>query len=149
MIAQMLTEETARAWIQPADWKEAGRAVGNLLVETGGVEPEYIENMIKHVEELGPYIVVVPGIAIFHSKGSEAVHKVCLSLATIKDGVAFNAGRKDPVKVLFAFASPDKNQHLDMLHEIMSILKRPDLVKLIMEAPTVKALLDIIRDNFN
>lgn len=149
MLAQLLTEKNTHAWIQVEDWKAAGRAVGDLLVAGGVVEPAYIEKMIAHVEEMGPYIVVVPGIALFHSKGDENVHKVGLSLVTVKDGVNFNAGRKDPVRLLFAFASPDKTQHLEMLHEIMCILKRPDLVEEIIRAPSAENIIAIIRKNFD
>ena len=148
MIAELLHEKTTRAWIDPADWKEAGRAVGDLLVQEGGIEPVYIEKMIANVERLGPYIVIVPGVALFHSKGDEDVHKVCLSLATVKEGIRFNAGAKDPVKLLFAFASPDKKEHLVMLREIMGILKRPDLIQEIVTAPTDENILQIIRENF-
>jgi PTS system ascorbate-specific IIA component len=149
MLAKLLTKENTRAWIQVEDWKAAGRAVGDLLVAEGAVEPSYIEKMISHVEELGPYIVVVPGIALFHSKGDENVHKIGLSLVTIKEGINFNAGRKDPVKLIFAFASPDKTQHLEMLHEIMCILKRPDLVDEIINAPTTENIIAIIQKNFD
>jgi mannitol/fructose-specific phosphotransferase system IIA component (Ntr-type) len=149
MLAQLLTEKNTRAWIQAEDWKAAGHAAGDLLIAGGAVEPAYIEKMITHVEELGPYIVVVPGIALFHSKGDEDVHKVGLSLVTVKDGVNFNAGRKDPVRLIFAFASPDKTQHLEMLHEIMCIIKRPDLVEEIIKAPAAKDIVAIIQKNFD
>lgn len=149
MIAELLSEKTVRAWIRPEDWKSAGRAVGKLLVDEGGIEPGYIEKMIENVERLGPYIVIVPGVALFHSKGGEDVHRVCLSLATVKDGVSFNAGHKDPVKLLLAFASPDKNQHLVMLREIMGILKNPDLIRQILEAPSDGDIVRIINQNFS
>jgi len=149
MLVELLTVDTVRAWIEPEDWKEAGRAVGKLLVDTGGVESVYIEKMIESVEEFGPYIVIVPGVALFHSKGDEDVHKVCLSLATVKDGVSFGAGEKDPVKLLFAFASPDKKAHLIMLREIMSIMKSDELMHQIVEAPTDGDIIKIINDNFS
>jgi PTS system ascorbate-specific IIA component len=149
MLANLLTEKNTLAWIQAEDWKAAGRAVGDLLVAEGAVEPAYIEDMIAHVEELGPYIVVVPGIALFHSKGDENVHKVGLSLVTVKDGVNFNAGKKDPVKLLFAFASPDKTQHIEMLQDIMCILRQPDLAEEITKASTTKEIIDIIQKNFD
>lgn len=148
MIGELLTEKTTRVWIEPVDWQAAGRTVGGLLVATGGVEPAYIEKMIQNVERLGPYIVIVPGVALFHSKGDEDVHRVCLSLATVKDGVVFGAGHKDPVKILFAFASPDTKEHLVMLREIMGILKRPELMRQLTEAPTNGDILRLIHTNF-
>jgi len=149
MIAHLLNEETTRAWIEPEDWRAAGRAVGDMLVNTGGVEPAYIEEMIQNIEEMGPYIVIIPGVALFHTKGDKNVHKVCLSLATVKDGVLFGVPKKDPVKLLMAFASPDKKEHLTMLREIMSILKNQDMMRAIVDAPTDGEILHIIRENFS
>jgi len=149
MITELLNERTVRAWIEPDDWKAAGRAVGRLLIDDGGIEPAYIEDMIDNIEKLGPYIVIVPGFALFHSKSDDKVHKVCLSLATVKEGVIFGAGEKDPVKLLMAFASPDKKEHLLMLREIMSILKRPDLMEQIIQAPTSEDILCIIQEVFS
>lgn len=149
MIAELLTEKTVRAWIQPPDWKEAGRMVGAMLVETGGIEPEYIEKMIQNVERLGPYIVIVPGVALFHSRPDGDVHSVCLSLATVRDGVEFGAGKKDPVKLLLAFASVDNKAHLEMLREIMGILKKPELLQGIINAPEASEIIALIRENFS
>lgn len=149
MIAELLTEKTVRAWIQPADWKEAGRAVGAMLVETGGIEPAYIEKMIENVERLGPYIVIVPGVALFHSRPDGDVHGVCLSLATVRGGVAFNAGKKDPVKLLLAFATVDNKAHLEMLREIMGLLKKPELLQRIINAPEAADIIKLIHENFS
>ena len=148
MLAELLNEDTVRAWIEPEDWKAAGRAVGKLLVDTGGIKPAYIEKMLESVEEFGPYIVIVPGVALFHSKGDENVCKLCLSLATVKEGVSFGAGDKDPVKILLAFASPDKKAHLVMLRELMSILRSDEMMQQIIDAPTDSEILQIIQKNF-
>ena len=144
----MLNRNTVRAWIEPSDWTEAGRIIGKLLVDTGGIEPGYIEKMIEAIERLGPYIVIVPGVAIFHSRADEDVHNICLALVTVKDGVSFNAGEKDPVKLIFAFAAIDKKAHLVMLREIMAILKKPLLMKSLIEASTEDEILNIIHANF-
>jgi len=149
MLVELLNENTVRAWITPEDWKAAGRAVGKLLVETGGIESAYIEKMLESVEEFGPYIVIIPGVALFHSKGDEDVHKVCLSLATVKDGVSFGTGEKYLVKILFAFASPDKKAHLVMMCELLSILESDEIMQEIIDAPTDGDILRVIQKNFS
>ena len=148
MLVDLLNENTVRAWIEPEDWKEAGRAVGKLLVDMGSIEDEYIEGMLESVEKFGPYIVIVPGVALFHSKSDENVHRLCLALATVKEGIPFGAGEKDPVRILFAFASPNKKAHLLMMRELMSILKSDEMMQQIIDAPTDDEILRVIKENF-
>ena len=46
------------------DWKDAVRAACQPLLADGTIEDIYPEEIIKKVEELGPYIVIAPDICI-------------------------------------------------------------------------------------
>jgi len=41
---------------------------GAFLVDTDAVFPSYVDAMVRAVEELGPYMVVAPGIALAHAR---------------------------------------------------------------------------------
>ena len=64
--------------------EEAIRRSGEILKSNGYVKDEYIEDMVKAVEELGPYIVIIPHIAIAHARPSESVLKNGISLVTLR-----------------------------------------------------------------
>jgi len=55
------------------NWQEAIRRAGELLVNSGDIETQYIDNMIASVEELGPYVVLTKGFALAHSAPCDAV----------------------------------------------------------------------------
>jgi len=52
---------------------------GAFLVDTDAVFPSYVDAMVRAVEELGPYMVVAPGIALAHARpedgGETDVHE--------------------------------------------------------------------------
>ena len=48
----------------PLEWRDALREGIKPLVADGSVEPEYGECLIHNVEQHGPYIVLLPGLAM-------------------------------------------------------------------------------------
>ena len=54
---------------EAADWREAIRMSCESLEADGTVEGNYKEDIIACVEKYGPYIVIMPDVAIPHSQG--------------------------------------------------------------------------------
>lgn len=104
-----------RVGIEARDWREAIRSVCGLLLEAGAIEAGYIERCIEMVEEHGPYMVLAPGVALAHARPEDGVIKLCLSAATLIHPVLFQHPENDPVDVVFAFGSPDDEQHIELL----------------------------------
>ena len=50
------------------DWKEAIRMAASPLLENGSIRASYIDAMIHNVEVNGPYIVIMPDVAMPHSR---------------------------------------------------------------------------------
>lgn len=109
-----------RVGVDAKDFAEAITAAGELLVEAGHVKPEYVPAMIQVVEELGPYIVLVEGIALAHAAPGEHVLKNSIALALLSDEVDFGSGKM--VKCVFALAAIDHSAHIDTLGELAVIL---------------------------
>ena len=64
--------------VPATDWKDAIRLAGKGLVAAGFTTDAYTDQMIETVEKMGPYIVIAPGLALAHSRPSEAVLKTGL-----------------------------------------------------------------------
>ena len=146
MITDLLKTENIKVNVDVNTWEEAGRSAGKLLVDTKGVEEKYVDAMIDGVKKYGPYIVIAKGIAIFHARPADGVKRVCMSLVTLKNGVNFNAGDKDPVELVFAFGAIDNNTHLKMLSEVMDILRDRQGIDSILRAKDGKEVLAIIKN---
>ena len=65
--------------------------------------------MIETVEKMGPYIVIAPGLALAHSRPSEAVLKTGLSWVRLSTPVKFGNKANDPVSLVIGLAGHDEN----------------------------------------
>src|SRR4051812_7546839 len=99
-LSDLLALAAVRLDVQVADWQEAIRTVGGLLVETGGTTDAYTAEMIRNVEENGPYIVLAPGFAFAHARPSPAVLRTGLSWVRLSGPVEFGHEANDPVTLV-------------------------------------------------
>jgi mannitol/fructose-specific phosphotransferase system IIA component (Ntr-type) len=111
---------------EAADWEEAIRAAGQLLVDADVAGPEYVQAMVDVVNRLGPYIVLVPGIALGHARPEDGAKELGFALVRLAEGVVFDAGDKDPVDLVFSFASPDDQVHLKALGAFADFVEKAD-----------------------
>ena len=65
-LSQLLTAKAIRIGATATDWRAAVRLAGDALVNSGATAPAYTDEMVATVEQLGPYIVIAPGIALAH-----------------------------------------------------------------------------------
>lgn len=104
--------------VEVGDWRDAVRAACRPLLEAGAIEKRYVQRCIEIVEEEGPYVVVAPGIALAHARPEDGVKGLGLSAITLADPVPFDHPENDPVDLVFAFGSPDSQQHIGLLQSL-------------------------------
>ena len=77
------------------------------LEEDGTIEPNYKEDIIACVEKYGPYIVIMPNVAMPHSQeGAKGVNKTAVAFMKLEKPVSFD--ENDPEKdaqLFFTLAS--------------------------------------------
>lgn len=117
-----LSEEQAAVKVKVKDWKEAVRSAGRLLVLGGFAEERYIEGMINLSQELGPYIVLTPGVAIPHARPEEGALKVGFAAVTLDPPINFGNEYNDPVHLVIGFCSPGADAHVGMITHIARLL---------------------------
>lgn len=125
------------------DWVEAVRLAGELLVRSGVVEERYVEAMVKVTEELGPYAVLAPGIAMPHARPEDGAREVGLSLVMLREGVSFGSPN-DPVYVVIGFAAKDKTSHLKVLQQLAEFLSEPGVIEELMKVRSAEELKSLL-----
>lgn len=123
-IRKLLTPERVRFGVQAADWRDAVRAAGELMVETGAVEPRYVGAMIRSCEHFGPYIVIAPGLALPHSRSEDGVIQDSFSLVVLDSPVEFGNDANDPVHIVLALSARDPNGHIEQLRSVATSLAK-------------------------
>lgn len=144
MLEHVLTSDTIALDVEAADWQEAIRQAGSLLVRTGAVRPEYIEGMIRAVLTIGPYVVVGPGIAMPHARPEDGALRVGLSCVRLASPVVFANKTENPVDLVFAFVAIDNQSHLTVMGQLARVLSNPTLVDQIRKARTVEDVLAVV-----
>jgi len=149
LLLELLNEKTIKVYSEAKDWEDAGRIAGQPLLDSGKIEDKYIDAMIESVKKYGPYIVIAPGIALFHARPEEGVKSMCMSLAVFKKGIIFNAEKNDPVKLVFVLGAIDNESHIRVLSEAMTLLQNQDAINSIMESDNESEIINIIENSLS
>jgi mannitol/fructose-specific phosphotransferase system IIA component (Ntr-type) len=120
---ELLPVNQVRIGIDAPDWQSAVRATGRILVENDLAEEGYIEAMVNMVKELGPYIVITPGIAIPHARPEEGAKKVGFAAVKLATPICFGNEFNDPVYLVLGFCSPNAKAHVEILTRIAEVLE--------------------------
>jgi ascorbate PTS system EIIA or EIIAB component len=104
------------------DWSEAVRSASQLLVDMGAARPSYPQACVEVVREHGPYIVLTPGLALVHAPPESGGVGVGVAVLRLDEPVTFGHQTNDPVDVLVAFSSPDKQAHVATLSTLARAL---------------------------
>ncbi|WP_373288509.1 PTS sugar transporter subunit IIA [Lentibacillus kapialis] len=139
----VLTEEMIQIKRQVNGWEEAIQSAARPLVEHAYVTDDYVNAMIENVNELGPYIVIAPEIAIAHARPDDHVKKIGLSLLKLDQSINF-AENSHYASLVFVLAAVDEEQHLDMLSELANVLNDSGKVKQLKESAATSEILNII-----
>lgn len=132
---EVLKEKNCRIIDEAKTWKDAVRIAINPLEEEGDVNPCYKEEVIKNVEELGPYFILAPGIAMPHARPEQGAVRTQIAITLLRNPVIFTEG-EEPVHLLIALAAADNNSHLETLSRIAEVLQDDEKTKSLFEATT-------------
>ncbi len=139
----ILDENNIELKVRAKDWREAVKKSGAILARNGYVEERYINAMVETVKELGPYIVVAPGLALPHAKRSDGVIKSGISIITLDEPIEFGNSANDPVYVLIGLSGSNDQAHLQILQAIASVFEDEKLVYKIAESNCKKEIVAI------
>ena len=126
------------------DWRDAIRAACQPLIDDGSIKTVYPDEIIKKVEELGPYIVIAPNICIPHAQEGVGVNTTTMCFMKTEKPVHFDSN--DPEKdarIFVVLASTDNNIHLQNLSMLSDALSDEDIVEKVLQAKTPEDLLKI------
>ncbi|MGP3776240.1 PTS sugar transporter subunit IIA [Streptomyces sp. SDT5-1] len=143
-LSDLIPVEAVRLDVAAPDWQAAVRLAGDLLVATDVSTDTYTEEMLRNVEENGPYIVIAPGFAFAHARPSPAVRRTGMSWVRLSTPVSFGHETNDPVHLVVALAAQDAGAHTQAMGALARLLADPDTSAALEHAPTPQALRRIL-----
>lgn len=144
MLIQEIYERKHFAFNQEAkDWQEAIRLCCVPLEADGTVDATYAEEIIACVTKHGPYIVILPGLAMPHStENSKGAHGTAIGFMKLENAVSFEAGNPDKdARVFFTLASIDPDAHVNNMQRLYAILTNEEVLNKLQEVTTPEEFL--------
>lgn len=143
-LADLLHTETIALQVTAETWVDVVYAAGNLLVATGAVDTEYVQEMKHAIETHGPYVVIMPEVALLHARPGKAVKRLGMSIVTLRKPVPFAHPRHDPVSVAVAMATTDNQAHWRGLRQLVDMLADREMFQTIRSAASKDQILELV-----
>jgi mannitol operon transcriptional antiterminator len=144
VLNELLTKETIQYKSEVNDWKEAIKLASEPLLTNMYITEDYIQAMIANVEELGPYVVIAPELALPHARPEDGVNKIGMSLLRLEKSVYFSEKEKHRVKLIVVLAAVDNEKHLRALSQLTTMLSDQEVLQKVMSSESVEEILTYI-----
>ena len=126
------------------DYKEAIKVACDTLVQQGAVKDIYVDEIYKKIDDLGPYIVIAPGICIPHAQEGFGVNETCMSFMNTQNPVHFSDDPDQDANLFFVLASENNDKHLENLMELSDLLGNDEAVEMLKKATSKEDLLKVL-----
>lgn len=140
MTNNILAKENIRLNTTVAEKEEAIRLTGNILVERGYVESNYIEKMLEREELTSTYMGNFVAIPHGTEDSKHFVKESGISFVQVPQGVDFGNG--NIVKLLIGIAGKN-NEHLDILSNIAIVCSDEENIDKLVTATTAEEIIAI------
>ena len=130
MLSDLLDESLVQLNVEASDWEDAIRKATAPLVANGKVTEGYVDDIIKGVHELGPYIVITEHVALPHARPESGALESAVGIVTLKDPVEFG--------------SEDNDSHLSALQSLVELLSDPDVFTKLDACKDAKEVVDLV-----
>lgn len=127
-LVDLLKGEMLQIFEEEVSWSEVLTALGEPLERQKIITPEYIKALKKEMPILPAYTVLRHKIALPHTVKEAGAIGVGISLGIVKKGIVTEDGKK--IHTVILLASNDKEEHLDLIFEMMSLAGADQLTRL-------------------
>lgn len=145
---ELLNESLIQITKEKLSWKESIKKAAEPLLDQQYITEHYIEAMIDSVEEIGPYIVLAPRVAVPHARPESGVKKLGMSLLKLDKPVNFNVEGENEsdreVRLIFVLAAIDSSAHLKSLVQLADIIDSEKHVETLIKQNSPRELFETI-----
>ncbi|MGE6717573.1 BglG family transcription antiterminator [Peribacillus frigoritolerans] len=123
-------------------WEDAIRISAKPLIESGKIQPEYADAMIRYCEK-DSYIVIGPNIAIPHAAPEDGANEVGMSMLRVKDGVRYTNDYN--INLIITISAVDKQQHIHALMQLMNLSGSEKERNKVINADSIEEIYEVIQ----
>jgi len=144
-LRDMLDESSVKVGLESLDKDECIEEMIEVLVRAGRVKDrDKVREAVLSRESEGS-TGIGKGVAVPHGK-CEGLSNTVLAVGISREGIEFDSVDDQPVNIVFLIAasSAEPGRHLQMLAEVVRLIRVPGLCAKLAAAETPKAVLDLL-----
>ncbi|WP_425379739.1 PTS sugar transporter subunit IIA [Spiroplasma endosymbiont of Stenodema calcarata] len=126
-------------------WEEAIKVGSNLLIENNYVQNDFPTKIIKITNDLGPYYILAPKLALLHIMPDSTILKTGISFTYFKIPVAFQEEKKYHIKYCLALSAEDNFSHIELLQQIAKLFAKKEFLTDIKKCSSTIELINIVK----
>ena len=120
-LLELVDEKTIQLQLEANDWEDAIRKAGAPMVEHRYVKQSYIDDIIRLIHSVGPFVVITKHVALPHTKPTAGALRCGIGITSLKNGVNFNSQEHDPIKYIFTLSALDNESHLTAMSQLLDL----------------------------
>ena len=144
MSLPLLAESAIIVGAEADGWRAAVRLAGRALTASGATRPGYADEMIRMIDEHGPYVVIAPGLALAHARPGPDVLADGFAVVTLATPVSFGHPHNDPVSVVLGLAIKSADTHIEAVAELANVFNDSSTIARLTAAASVAEVLQIM-----
>ncbi len=144
-LRDMLDESTVKVGLESLDKEECIEEMTDVLVRAGRVANSAQVLSAVRTREAEGSTGIGKGVAVPHGKCAGLTSTV-LAVGISRNGIEFDSADGKPVKIVFLIAASasEPGKHLQMLAEVVRLIRVPGLCDKLTAATTPKMVLDLL-----
>ena len=123
-------------------WELAIKQASEPLLEKNIIKESYVEAMINSVYKNGPYMIIMPHIALAHARPEDGVNKNGISFLKSKTPVIFP--QENDVDIIIVLAAKEDEGHLELMAELADLLVDDEKTEAIRRAHNKNQIKEIL-----
>jgi PTS system ascorbate-specific IIC component len=116
----LLDNNSIKLNVSVTNWRDAIKVGTDMLEKSGVIKPSYYQAITSSIEQLGPYIVIAPDLAMPHARPEDGVNKTAFALVTLAEPIYIEDER---IKVMVTLAGSSSDEHMLGLKEVTQVLE--------------------------
>lgn len=131
------------------DWREAISESCQQLLNKGIINQTYIDEIITCVEKQGPYIVIVPQVAMPHSSDkSEGIFGTAIAFTKFKSPIVFESDDEEEksASLFFTLAAKNSEEHMENIQNLSELLMTEGLIDQLVASESIEEYQRIMKE---
>lgn len=131
------------------DWREAISESCQQLLNKGIINQTYIDEIITCVEKHGPYIVILPQVAMPHSSDkSEGIFGTAIAFTKFKSPIVFESDDEEEksASLFFTLAAKNSEEHMENIQNLSELLMTEGLIDQLVASESIEDYQRIMKE---